>query len=277
MTVRFRIAASFVVCSLLLVGEAAPGPRPEQADPPGTRVSRVFVEGEELVYNVRYGFIDLGQIRITSGKKTRQDGSTVYEGNAVIQSYHGVPFVDLNAIYKSLFDSTGFSRYFLGKSRESDHWSYSEYLFQYDHDRVVMKLGSQENVVERQDTLPLGARYHDGLSLFFYAREQLFAGRSMTIPTLVKEDKGTTYIDFKGERGSVESDFIDYPIDVVGFEGNAGFVGLFGLTGDFEGWFSNDEARVPIKASMKVIIGNVTLELVSWKREGWQPPRAEEN
>jgi hypothetical protein len=47
------------------------------------------------------------------------------------------------------------------------------------------------------------------------------------------------------------------------------------LTGDFEGWFSNDEARVPILAKMKVILGSITIELMRWKRAGWTPPRAE--
>ena len=85
-----------------------------------------------------------------------------------------------------------------------------------------------------------------------------------------------TYIDFTGERTSVEVDAIEYPVDVIGFEGEANFVGIFGLTGGFEGWFSNDEARVPILAKMKVIIGSVTIELMKWKREGWTPPKGED-
>jgi hypothetical protein len=60
----------------------------------------------------------------------------------------------------------------------------------------------------------------------------------------------------------------------VGFDGRADFVGIFGLTGGFEGWFSNDEARVPIMAKMKVLIGSVTIELMRWNRPGWTPPRA---
>ena len=51
------------------------------------------------------------------------------------------------------------------------------------------------------------------------------------------------------------------------------FISIFGLTGYFEGWFSNDEASIPIVAKMKVLIGNITLELKSWKREGWIPPK----
>jgi hypothetical protein len=44
------------------------------------------------------------------------------------------------------------------------------------------------------------------------------------------------------------------------------------LTGYFQGWFSNDETFIPIVAEMKVIIGNVKLELVKWNRKGWNPP-----
>ena len=99
------------------------------------------------------------------------------------------------------------------------------------------------------------------------------SGQSKTIPTLINEQKVTTRINFSGKREPVEVDAIDYPIDAVKFEGTADFVGIFGLTGDFEGWFSNDEARVPIMAKMKVILGSVTIELMQWKRAGWTPPR----
>jgi hypothetical protein len=73
----------------------------------------------------------------------------------------------------------------------------------------------------------------------------------------------------------VEVDAIDYPVDVVHFDGHLDFVGIFGLTGGFEGWFSNDEARVPIMAKMKVLIGSVTVELMKWNRQGWTPPRGQ--
>jgi hypothetical protein len=258
---------------LLFLASVVVRSKPPFPDQNSVPPSRVIQEGEELVYNVRYGFIDLGQIRITTGKTAREAGRTVYRGDAVIQSYQGVPFVDLHAIYASNFDSLGFSHHFLGKSREDEAWSFSEYFFHNDQRKVVMETGSKDSVVERRDTLSLETGYHDGLSLFFFAREKLYAGKKLSIPTLVKEEKGKTLIDFRVEKGIVESDFIDYPVDVIGFYGTAEFVGIFGLTGDFEGWFSNDEARVPVKANMKVIIGSVTIELVSWKREGWNPPK----
>ena len=57
--------------------------------------------------------------------------------------------------------------------------------------------------------------------------------------------------------------------------GQARWTGLYGLSGNFEGWFSNDEARVPIKAKMSVYIGSVVIELKSWKRPDWKPPKSD--
>ena len=58
----------------------------------------------------------------------------------------------------------------------------------------------------------------------------------------------------------------------------AGFIliQIFGLTGVFEGWFSDDAASVPISAKMHVLIGSVRIELLRWKRSNWTPPLADD-
>jgi hypothetical protein len=78
------------------------------------------------------------------------------------------------------------------------------------------------------------------------------------------------------KKTSTEIDAVKYPVETIEFDGRADFVGIFGLTGGFSGWFSNDEAAVPIIAKMKVILGSIRLELVKWNRPGWVPPRAHE-
>lgn len=237
--------------------------------------SRVFVEGEELVYNVRYTFIDLGQVKIRTLKKVQTPEYTAYHSIANINSYKGIPFVDLAATYESDMDSSVYSHTFVGKDKEGKVWNFARYKFEYDKKRVLIDRGRKDTLVERRDTMEVDRHLQDGLSLFFYARDQLFSARRMNVPCLVAEKKVSTYIDFsRQERKSVDLDAVDYPVDVVGFDGTAEFVGIYGLTGDFEGWFSNDEARIPIVAKMKVIIGSVTLELISWNRPGWNPPRA---
>jgi hypothetical protein len=86
--------------------------------------------------------------------------------------------------------------------------------------------------------------------------------------------KATTSIRFGVERDEVDIDAVKHDIRVMKLEGETGFTGIFGLTGGFEGWFSDDEASVPIVAKMHVLIGSVRIELIKWKRAGWKPPRA---
>jgi hypothetical protein len=240
----------------------------------GSPPERVFVEGEELVYNVRYGFIDLGQVRIKVLETVHGKGTLAYHGKGIIDSYPKVPFVDLHAVYESVTDSGMFSRHFTGRQKDNGQWDVARYNFDYPGKRVMIEVGTRDSVIVKRDTVVIESPYQDGLSLFFYARAKLYSGLKVNIPTLIKEQKVSTYIDFKNEHTSVDLDAVDYPVDVVRFEGNMDFVGIYGLTGGFEGWFSNDEARVPIQAKMKVIIGSVTVELMKWTRPGWNPPRA---
>jgi hypothetical protein len=240
-----------------------------QAVPP----SAIFSEGEELVYNVRYSFFNLGQVRIKTLNKMRTATYTAYQTKALIDSYPKVPFVDLHAVYESLVDSTVCSRGFVGKGKEDERWNFARYSFEYDRNRLLMEVGNRDTVIAKRETVEVLGPYNDGLSIFFFARDHLMDNKKLTVPCVVMEKKTTMRLDFKTQPSSVEIDAIDYPVDVVHFDGSADFVGIFGLTGDFEGWFSNDVARVPIMAKMKVIIGSVTIELMEWKRPGWSPPK----
>ena len=67
--------------------------------------------------------------------------------------------------------------------------------------------------------------------------------------------------------------FIGNDISSLYLEGFAYFTAVFGLTGDFSGWFSNDTAKIPLRAKLQVKIGSVSLELKCWKRKNWKPPQ----
>ena len=105
------------------------------------------------------------------------------------------------------------------------------------------------------------------------ARKYVHSKRNLKIPTLLEVDTVTTSIFFSGEKESVSIDAINYPVKTVHFTGKADWTGIYGLSGKFEGWFSDDTECVPIKAKMNVYVGNVVLELKSWKRNYWTPPK----
>jgi hypothetical protein len=269
-----RCARRWESLALLAValGAWAAGAGRTLAQPSG--LGTALLVNEELVYNVRWAFFDLGQIKIQTLRKVQTPRYSAHEVLALIQSYSSIPFVHVRATFVSTIDSAIFSHLFLSHSKEDDWVDYSRYTYDYTRGCVVMESGRNDTVISKRDTVGLDGPCQDGLSLFFFARENLFSKKSFNVPVIVKEQKVNATINFTGERDAVEVDAIDYPVDVLHFDGNLDFVGFFGLTGAFEGWFSNDTARIPITAKLKVILGSVTVELLSWKREGWTPPRA---
>jgi hypothetical protein len=235
----------------------------------------LFQVGEELTYNVSYSHIDIGQVRIKLVDKTVTNGRTFYKAMAYIDSYKGLPFVDLHAIYEDAFGEPVYATWFRCRLKEEERWR--SYVYQFDYASKVVRI--EEGIwglpaVDKRDSLALDTLTQDGLSLFFLARQLLTCGKEVTVPVVVNEKKGNAAIDFRVEHTEEEIDAVDYPVDVLHFTGEAGFVGVLGLTGGFEGWFSHDNAHVPILAKMKVILGSVRIELMSWNRPGWTPPRA---
>jgi hypothetical protein len=235
---------------------------------------RHLVVGEELTYEVNYSIMKLGKIVLKVRDKKEIKGKTYYQTVAYIDSYSGVPFVDLHQTYESYVNSDYFSNFFRGTIREKEPNTYTEYYFDYDKSQLRVKKGRYKPPkIWTDSTTLVDKEYQDGLSIFYFARMNLGTKKTLDIPCFVAEKKVNTKINFYDYVTDVSIDAVDYDIECLRLDGEAEFVSIFGLTGYFEGWFTNDEASIPVIAHMKVIIGNITLELVKWKRDGWNPPK----
>jgi hypothetical protein len=95
---------------------------------------------------------------------------------------------------------------------------------------------------------------------------------SFSYPTVSNEKLGETLFYPLRTQSNVDIDAWEKPIRVVELSGKLKLKGIFGLTGNFKGWFSDDTEAVPITAEMKVILGSVKIELKQWNRKGWNPP-----
>ncbi|MDI6767878.1 MAG: DUF3108 domain-containing protein [Bacteroidota bacterium] len=237
----------------------------------------VFQVGEELTYNVSYLGIDIGHVRIKQVENTDK-GRVGYKAIAYIDSYKGIPFVDLHAVFESNIHPAIYSNQFFAREKENGNWK----AYFYDFDYPKRKMYIEESIwksgkVNKRDTIVIDTFQQDGLSIFFYARRNALTPQQKHVPVIVNEKKWNTYINFTGSQVKGEIDAVNYPIDLVYLVGEADFTGVFGLTGGFEGWFSRDAACVPIMANMKVLIGKIHIELMSWKRDGWSPPRFADN
>ncbi len=234
--------------------------------------------GEELTYEVSYSFIKLGQIKIiVQGKKQFED-KTYYSTIAYMDSYPGIPFVTLHMIYESTLTPEFFSAFFRGIVKSKKYTTFTEYTFNYEKKYVRVRKGKMQPYQLWTDTTGrIDQKYEDGLSILYYARMNVGVNKTVYMPCMVDEKKGIAKINFYSGVDPVKIDAVNYEIACMRLDGELNFVSVFGLTGYFEGWFSDDSASVPIAAKLKVLIGNVRLELKSWKRPGWMPPKYEKN
>ena len=238
--------------------------------------AQVMAPGEELTYDVSYMGISLGNIKVTTLKNENFNGKTVHHTKVYIDSRKGIPFVDLHSIYESWIDpSVQFSHNFAASTKESDgSWSYDKYLFDYPGQTVTMEK-YKANKLSNKRILKTPKKWNDGSSLFFLARQMLKSKKTIKVPTIIMDDTVSTSINFVGKEEIVEIDAAKYPIKTVYLSGTANWTGIYGLSGKFEGWFSDDDARIPIRAKMKLYVGNANIELVKWSRGSWQPPKSE--
>jgi hypothetical protein len=230
--------------------------------------------GEELIYVVSYSVMNLGEVKLKVKDKKIVNGKNHYSVIAHIDSYSGIPFVNLHQIYESKINENYYSEFFRGIVKGEDLTSYTEYYFDYNKSSVRVKKGRFNPSKTWTDSTGIADKhFHDGLSIFYYARMNFGRDKTLNVPCFVNEKKVFTKINFYSEVTPVDIDAVNYEIACCRLDGETDFVSIFGLTGYFEGWFTNDEASIPVVAHMKVIIGNVKLELKKWKREGWNPPK----
>ncbi|MFM2134527.1 MAG: DUF3108 domain-containing protein [Candidatus Kapaibacterium sp.] len=237
--------------------------------------AQVLEAGEELTYAVSYLGVKLGTIRMTNEGKIDFNGKQVYKLKAYIDSRPGIPFVEIHTTFESWIDPSATSSYqFAANTKDGDGWTFDKYVFNYPS-KIITTEKWMGNVKKSGNQYSITKKYNDGCSLFYCARQLLYSKNIANIPTIVAEDTNTTRINFIGKVESVDIDASSYPVRTVYFDGEANWTGVYGVTGYFQGWFSDDAARVPIKAKMKLYLGSANIELVGWKRKDWQPPKAQ--
>ncbi|MBS1494546.1 MAG: DUF3108 domain-containing protein [Bacteroidetes bacterium] len=238
--------------------------------------TKVLDQGEELKYIVYFGFIKLGEVKIKMTKIETDEGKKTCNAIAYIKSYDGVPFVTLNNIFESEMEQNKeqlYSKKFFATEFKNKDIAKTDYRFNYDSNKVKV-LKETNNKTERNETISFnkGIRFQDGLSIFYSARMNSFANKNYNIPIFINEAQSSVKYSFNINKDVVSVGAVDYDISVIKIAGVADFTGIFGLTGEFVGWFSDDEYRVPIKAQLNVLIGSITLELASYKKTNWKPP-----
>lgn len=236
--------------------------------------SEVLYDGEELYYEVDYSFINIGWAKFNTEKMPGKEN--FYTTRAKLKSNNSLPFVDVDYDFISEIELKN------GKIIPHKFTAYqykdgkkSTLVTTFNHDSSFVKLykTGYDGNIEADTKISTSTVFQDGLSIFYYARYNSVQTRTEYVPVIMHTDTSLMKIDFSNTKKDVEISEADYDIASVYLEGFSYFKAVFGLTGDFSGWFSYDEARIPLKAKLQVEIGSISLELKSWKHGSWQPPK----
>ena len=158
----------------------------------------ILQAGEELTYNVSFLGIDLGQVKVKTLEVTSHDNRTAYKAIAYIDSYKGVPLVDLHSVYESIIDQEMYTHWFRARDKKDTTWISYVYNFEYQKRAVYVEEGKwKSGKIDRCDTLRIDTLTQDGLSLFFFARKHVGDNHGVNIPVVVNEKKGNTYINLQ--------------------------------------------------------------------------------
>jgi hypothetical protein len=232
-------------------------------EPPDTEM--LMSVHERFVYNVRYGFLNLGEVEVELLPDTTYDGKEVLFMRTIMRSNSRVPFVGTrNVHYQNFFNY-------------NENWLYSHKFWRDDlHDenfeRYMIKFDREKQEVhffeegEAMDTLALEEPASGGDIIFYFAR--LFAGtdESYELPVYIENEKGFVTAENSPATEERSYDAFSAPILTYMSEGNADIDGPFGFRGRFRAWFATDDLRIPVEAHVRIIFGNVKIRLISYER-----------
>lgn len=234
--------------------------------------------GEVLSFEASYLFFKIGSVKMEVLGKTTYDGVQAYHVRAYIDSYSGIPFVNLHAVYNTYQDAKTFMCLSTDNIQKDGKDSmYTSYDFEFA--RKILDWRLYKNGVRIDSArVPLEKNYTDGVSFFYYLRELSRKAdgvrTSYSIPIVVDTVRSSVNLTINEKKEKCKVEAYKYPLESYKMSGHINFTGFFGVTGNFTGWMSADSAEVPLKADVSVILGSVVVSLKEAHRVGWIPPRA---
>ena len=207
--IKYLASIFLIVCILFVFGFSWFFP-----NAPIQNNQKIIDVGEEITYVVKYLAFEIGEIKLIVQKEQIDGIDTVYSAIAYINSYEGIPFVDLHQIYETKFDTKQISKYFKGSILAEDT-TYTKYHFNKNKNNIrIIKGRERTNEVWTDSTLTYDRDYQDGLSLFYFARMRTGHQRKVNVPVFINEKlltvttNGVSSVACTGVNSSITSSLI---------------------------------------------------------------------
>lgn len=236
----------------------------------------VMEVGEELKYELSFGFIKLGYIKFILSNSRKEGKKTVYNSKLEIKTYPEIPFLKINQILESemgLTENELVSEKYFETSFKDKSITRSDYKFNYKKEFIkVVKETDGNTEADIQIPIKKDIKFRDELSWQYESRLNSFKNKNYNIPVFANEEESSVRYSFNANKTVVNIENCSYDISVIKLEGTSDYTGFFGFKGEFLILLSDDEDRVPVKAYFNSSLGNIVCELISYKKKKWKPP-----
>ena len=220
--------------------------------------NKAFSSGEYLKFDVKYGFVTAGDAWMTITDTTIPNGRLCHRVNFAVDSK---PF--FNWIYKVVDRYSTFL-----DAKGMFPWRFEQHIsegnFRRDFTADFDQVKHMANTSEKNYRIP--AYVHDIMSAFYFARTIDFKGfrpgQKIHLQNFYKDSTYELDVKFKG-RQQIEvpaGKFNCIIVEPLAREG-----GLFKSDRQVYLWLTDDERRMPMKVSTKIVIGSIDSELIEYR------------
>lgn len=233
--------------------------------------NNAFTTGEKLTFEINYGFITAGTAQMMIAPNTVNiNARPVYDITFTVNSSSAFGSVyKVNDYYKCYLDQGGlFPWRFEQHIKEGNYQRDFEALFDQVYKKVKTYTGEKDpKKFEGEFDIP--QYVHDGISAFYYVRTQSFAGMKpgdvMKLQNFYNDKTYPLDVKYLGKE-TIEvpaGEFNCIKVQPYFIEG-----GLFKSEGDITVWLTDDDRKMPVKVSSKIIIGSVDVDLTDYSGVG---------
>jgi hypothetical protein len=213
-----------------------------------------FALGERLVYDIVYSFITAGEAVFSIPSVETMHGRECYQVLFTVNSTRTFSFFyKVDDRYETMLDKKGiFPWRYTQRIREGKYKN--DFAAEFDQIRNV--------AITKAGSYPIPPYVHDVVSAMYYVRTLDYSkcrpGEKIRLQNFFKDTTYQLAVKFLGyQQISVDAGkFNCVLVEPMIMEG-----GLFKSEGRIIIWMTNDERKIPVKVSTKVVVGSIDAEL----------------
>jgi len=225
----------------------------------------VFQTGEELVYNVKYGFIKLGTVVIQTGSIS-PDGTVA----AHMQFWTAnVPFLNVKTSVTDQYDTHDMTLRKFEEHTQNGDTKINKYSV---YDPVAKTLTYSDDQISNK-VVPNIQPFDDAMGILFCMRAWSGAvGHKYLFHVRDRAGEKPVTVTFTNQISNEQVAALDdKEVRTRELDGvmDMGGSAPLGADGGFTAYVSDDDAAVPVLIKMSIAVGSITLELDKIKRQDW--------